>query len=195
MRSELVRPLALRVVIRNLYRIIRIKSDYGAVLDEYAGDTVCGRGHHERLVETYLARRGLYGAVPVDWGVALAEPEVPLADCGGAVSGAFHEDGQRNVLFAGTLHRQDQLCIAVEYAGSRSAKGVASGKQRKARWRADRRRRMRVAEAASFTREALEVWRRHLRLAICGCIAITEIVGIEEHDGLWLRRERRRGKA
>src|SRR5689334_5068074 len=76
--------VAERLVVIDANRVFRIEPDHPAVLDVHAWDAVSGRGHDEGIIEADFPRAGADLGVPVY--LALAQPEMPFSDGGGAIA-------------------------------------------------------------------------------------------------------------
>jgi len=105
-----------------------------------------------------------------------AKTEVPFAEAGRGVTGVLEHLCQREFV------RVDQQWLSMTARPPDPfAKRILPGQQGIARRRADRGSRMRVREAPTFFRQAINVRRLHLRRAITTQIPVTEIVGKNKH--------------
>ena len=156
-------------------RVRRIEVEDAAILDEHGRHAIERRGDEERAVEPDLGRPRRDGAVPVD--IAVAEPQVPLADEAGGIARTLQHRGQGVAAGAdqrGRVARQDFR--------SRCAPGVIAGQKGVARRGAGGRGGMRPGEPRAARREPIDVRRPDPGRTVAAEVAIAEVVGIDEDD-------------
>jgi hypothetical protein len=132
------------------------------VVDHVTQETV-------EVVETALVRR-----------VGGFEPEVPLADEAGAITGRLEQTRQQHGV--GRQVAPTVFGVSTDHSGDADGVGILSREQRGARRRADRAVRVKVVEPHPVADQCVDVGRFEVGRAVAGEIAVAQIVDEDDDD-------------
>lgn len=169
--------------------ILGVPSDDAMVFDQDERWMAVDHGQAKEGIESQLQWPGFQFRVPIGWSLG-PESEMPFANTRGRVTSLPSDIGDRGSLGVHHKRRAQEYWAPEILVASR----VATREQGVTRWRTNGRRRMRVGKPSALARESVDVRSPNLGGAITTEVAITHIVGENNHDirRVGLREHRRR---